>query len=282
MVYAVATTTGFSMPLAKQFDLGDGSDVLYFEKFLEEKQARAYLESLNKELPWIRPTLNVYGRKCEQPRETCYVADEGLPTYKYSGYQPIVYKWEDFPVLKSIKDAVHAVLPSCMFNSVLVNRYTNGNDYAAWHADDEKVYGPAPTIASVTLGTEREFLIRRKQNRKSPVNSGMCSLPSLPIVNGVESQSAFDVLLANSVHQSHKAKRKVCASPAADRSTMEDCFSETLGRELHTFMLKHGSLFVMQGYTQRDWEHSVPRRKRANGLRINLSFRYIIGDQNIC
>eukprot|EP00250_Pteridium_aquilinum_P013826 c21595_g1_i2 orf=28-255(-) len=72
MVYAVATTTGFSMPLAKQFDLGDGSDVLYFEKFLEEKQARAYLESLNKELPWIRPTLNVYGRKCEQVSLTCY------------------------------------------------------------------------------------------------------------------------------------------------------------------------------------------------------------------
>ncbi|MCO5611063.1 hypothetical protein L7F22_065313 [Adiantum nelumboides] len=102
----MAGTAGFTMPPAKQFDLGNGSQLLYFEKFLERKQASDYLESLNNKLPWIRPTLSVYGRKCEQPRQTCYVADEGLPTYKYSGYQPIVYKWDDFPDLKYIANAV--------------------------------------------------------------------------------------------------------------------------------------------------------------------------------
>lgn len=267
-----------ALPPGKHIDLGDGSGLLYFEKFLEAKQARAHLENLDRELPWIRPTLSVYGRKCEQPRETCYVADEGLPTYKYSGYQPVVYKWDDFRVLKSIADAVHMALPGCMFNSVLANRYANGNDYAAWHADDEKLYGFTPTIASVTLGAEREFLIRRKRNRRAVVNSEKESLSCMPLPNRMEAGSAFDVLLANSMLQSNKAKRKFGTS-STDMKFMNSGLIEGPPRELYTFMLKHGSLLVMQGYTQRDWEHSVPRRKRANGLRINLTFRYIISEQ---
>ncbi|MCO5606105.1 hypothetical protein L7F22_060292 [Adiantum nelumboides] len=109
----MAATLGFTMPPTKQFDLRNGSKLLYFEKFLERKEASNNLESLNNKLPWIRPTLSVHGRKCEQPRQTCYVADEGLPTY------------------------------------------SSGSDYAAWHTDDEKIYGCTPTIASVTLGQNK-------------------------------------------------------------------------------------------------------------------------------
>ena len=30
-------------------------------------------------------------------------------------------------------------------------------------------------------------------------------------------------------------------------------------KDQYSFMLKHGSLLVIKGYTQRDWEHSVPK-----------------------
>lgn len=43
----------------------------------------------------------------------------------------------------------------------------------------------------------------------------------------------------------------------------------------HTFRLKHGSLLVMRGYTQRDWIHSVPKRAKADATRINLTFRRV-------
>ncbi|XP_014518036.1 DNA oxidative demethylase ALKBH2 [Vigna radiata var. radiata] len=43
----------------------------------------------------------------------------------------------------------------------------------------------------------------------------------------------------------------------------------------HKFRLKHGSLLVMRGYTQRDWIHSVPKRAKAEGKRINLTFRRV-------
>lgn len=271
-------------PSIKHFDLRDGSEVLYLEKFLDSKEACINLEKLDKEIPWVRPTLMVYGRKCEQPRETCYVADEGLPTYKYSGYQPVVYKWNDFPALKSIADAVHKALPDCVFNSVLLNRYSSGSDYAGWHSDDEKVYGSKPTIASVTLGKEREFLIRKKKSKKTvtkiekkDTSSSLLSISAstAELPNGSEVCNAFDMLLANAAAGSSTSKRKFC-TPPTDIKVMDCGNVKKPFNELYSFMLKNGSLLVMRGYMQRDWEHSVPRRKRVDGLRINLTFRYIV------
>lgn len=37
--------------------------------------------------------------------------------------------------------------------------------------------------------------------------------------------------------------------------------------------LDHGSLLVMAGQTQSNWQHAVPRRKRVVGPRVNLTFR---------
>jgi len=40
--------------------------------------------------------------------------------------------------------------------------------------------------------------------------------------------------------------------------------------------LAHGSLLVMRGTTQRQWEHAVPKSARSLGPRINLTYRQII------
>jgi alkylated DNA repair dioxygenase AlkB len=42
-----------------------------------------------------------------------------------------------------------------------------------------------------------------------------------------------------------------------------------------SFQLKNGSLLVMQGATQADWRHRVPKELRVQGERINLTFRYV-------
>ncbi|KAD0631048.1 hypothetical protein E3N88_43957 [Mikania micrantha] len=46
--------------------------------------------------------------------------------------------------------------------------------------------------------------------------------------------------------------------------------------EKHCFKLKHGSLLLMRGNTQRDWLHSVPKRAKAESARINLTFRRVM------
>jgi alkylated DNA repair dioxygenase AlkB len=59
--------------------------------------------------------------------------------------------------------------------------------------------------------------------------------------------------------------------------------------EVHSIMLKHGSLLVMSGETQHFWQHSIPKKSlkkdstidlfsseiRSGEERINLTFRHI-------
>lgn len=42
-----------------------------------------------------------------------------------------------------------------------------------------------------------------------------------------------------------------------------------------TLPLSHGTLLVMRGELQHYWQHSVPKRKRVNDSRFNLTFRRI-------
>lgn len=47
-------------------------------------------------------------------------------------------------------------------------------------------------------------------------------------------------------------------------------------REVHAWDLEHGSLMIMRNECQSDWEHCVPKSKKAQNLRINLTFRQIL------
>lgn len=231
-------------------DLGNGSQVVYIPRFFSSSSFDDQLSSkwpwqsstltyLDTHIPWTRPTIRVFGRSCLQPRDTCYVASPGLQELRYSGYQPRAYSWDEFPPLKHILDAVHKAFPGTYFNSLLLNRYKTGNDYVGWHADDEKLYGPTPEIASVSFGCDREFLLKKKK-RPTKVS---------PQVKGVEGAPP----------PSKKIKK-----------TNDD------SSDHHSFMLKHGSLLLMRGYTQQDWLHSVPKRAKADAMRINLTFRRVI------
>ncbi|XP_048226099.1 DNA oxidative demethylase ALKBH2 isoform X2 [Ricinus communis] len=216
----------------KTLDLGNGSEVLYIPRFLSFDDSWEFFNYLDSHIPWTRPTLRIFGRSCVQPRDTCYVASPGLPELIYSGYKPHVYSWDDYPPLKDILEAVHRALPGSRFNSLLLNRYKGGNDNVGWHADDEKLYGPTPEIASVSFGCEREFLLKKRQS---------------------------------------KSKERRC-DDEPDRKRLK----KSSHVDQHSFTLKHGSLLVMKGNTQRDWLHSVPKRAKAEATRINLTFRHVL------
>mmetsp|Transcript_13371 Transcript_13371/g.29490 ORF Transcript_13371/g.29490 Transcript_13371/m.29490 type:complete len:153 (+) Transcript_13371:605-1063(+) len=72
------------------------------------------------------------------------------------------------PIVKYLKEAIERrVADVCgqriQFNSCLMNHYRSGEDAIGFHADDEKVYGRNPIIASVSFGAERDFVLRRKK-----------------------------------------------------------------------------------------------------------------------
>lgn len=47
------------------------------------------------------------------------------------------------------------------FNSVLMNKYCNGNHFISAHRDSEMIFGDNPTIVSVSFGATREFMMQR-------------------------------------------------------------------------------------------------------------------------
>src|SRR3546814_3309518 len=53
----------------------------------------------------------------------------------------------------------------CTFNSALLNLYHGNRDSIGFHSDDEKELGIEPTIASVSFGHERTFILKPKFNR---------------------------------------------------------------------------------------------------------------------
>jgi len=46
-------------------------------------------------------------------------------------------------------------------------------------------------------------------------------------------------------------------------------------KEKIEFPLKHGTFLIMMGATQHYWQHSVPKQKKVQDLRVNLTFRVI-------
>lgn len=43
-----------------------------------------------------------------------------------------------------------------------MNYYASGQDSISYHSDDERFLGPAPAIASFSLGAKRDFLMKHK------------------------------------------------------------------------------------------------------------------------
>ena len=79
--------------------------------------------------------------------------------YRYSGALFEPEPWH--PAIEALLPRLEAACGE-RFNSVLLNRYRHGGDSMGWHSDDEPELGPAPVIASLSLGAERRFLLRMR------------------------------------------------------------------------------------------------------------------------
>ena len=58
-------------------------------------------------------------------------------------------------------------------------------------------------------------------------------------------------------------------------ATRQFVFKHKITKEKIAFQLTPGSLLIMAGETQQYWQHALPKTKRVNEPRINLTFRYI-------
>lgn len=126
--------------------------------FLPPDEANDGFRRLCAELPWTRPEVELYGRRHCVPRLQSWHGDPEAE-YRYSGLLLAPEPWH--PLLAQLRDRAEAAC-GCRFNSVLANLYRDGNDTMGWHSDDEPELGPAPRVASLSLGAARDFALRRR------------------------------------------------------------------------------------------------------------------------
>jgi alkylated DNA repair dioxygenase AlkB len=174
---------------------------------LPEDFASECFERLRSELPWTQPELQVFGRRHPVPRLQSWHGDPEAE-YLYSGLLLSPEPWH--PLLAELRALIERVCAT-RFNSVLANLYRDGHDSMGWHADDEPELGRHPRVASLSLGAERDFAVRRKG----------------------DTRMAFK------------------------------------------WPLLHNELWLMEPGMQYHWQHSLPRRKRVERARLNLTFRWV-------
>jgi alkylated DNA repair dioxygenase AlkB len=133
-----------------------GAELLLDAEFLSASEASVLLAQLSQEVAWEQRAIRIFGQQIPQPRLTTWYGDPDAQ-YTYSGLTWEPRPWT--PLLLALRQRVEAAAGST-FNSVLLNLYRNGQDSMGWHADDEPELGPAPTIASLSLGATRRFRLR--------------------------------------------------------------------------------------------------------------------------
>jgi len=143
-------------------DLGDNCSICYQPKYLKGLAEEAF-KKLQAEVEWKQHDVRVMGRTVAQPRLVAYFATDTSRTYTYSGLklQPLPFT----PLLLELKEAAEKEAGE-VFDSVLLNMYRDGSDHVGWHADNEKLYGPAPTIASLSFGTARDLMLRKNDDHE--------------------------------------------------------------------------------------------------------------------
>lgn len=153
-------------------------DVDWCPNWLTPDESVLILERVVAEVEWKQDTMYTPAGLTPLPRLTAWQGDAGA-VYVYSGIRNAPLAWT--PAVLELKRAAEAV-SGARFNSVLLNRYRNGNDSMGWHADHEPELGVEPVIASVSLGAARRFDLRH--NKTGAVQSFQLTSGSLLVMRG--------------------------------------------------------------------------------------------------
>ena len=141
----------------------EGAELYYLAQMALPESNDFLLSQLINDTPWKSETVTVWGKTFKQPRLIAWYGD-GDKNYRYSGIRLTPLPWT--PLLLSIKKAVELTTKSS-FNSVLLNYYRDNRDSMGFHSDDEPELGSRPTIASLSLGGERTFILKHKEKKSS-------------------------------------------------------------------------------------------------------------------
>lgn len=137
--------------------------VNYYGKVLKQQEAQHYLDKLLNTIEWKNDEAIIFGKHIITKRKAAWYGDSDY-AYTYSNTTKQALTWtKELLELKAIVEAI----TETTFNSCLLNLYHNGNEGMAWHSDDEKSLGRNTTIASLSFGAERKFLLKHKLTKQT-------------------------------------------------------------------------------------------------------------------
>ncbi|XP_023617441.1 alpha-ketoglutarate-dependent dioxygenase alkB homolog 3 isoform X3 [Myotis lucifugus] len=231
------------------------SRLCLYPGFVDLREADWVLEQLCREVPWKQRTGIREDVTYQQPRLTAWYGE--LPyTYSRITMEPNPH-WH--PVLRTLKNQIEENTGHT-FNSLLCNLYRNEKDSVDWHSDDEPSLGRCPVIASLSFGATRTFEMRKKPP------------PQLFVLVWHLKQISVAADLLKAVPVPHIVVLTI--SPCAE---MEENGDYTYVERVK-IPLDHGTLLIMEGATQADWQHRVPKEYHSRAQRINLTFRTVYPD----
>jgi alkylated DNA repair dioxygenase AlkB len=147
------------------------AEVYYLPELPLAQTAEAVMNQLIDEVPWRAENIVVWGKTVPQPRLIAWYGDKGA-NYTYSGIHHDPLPWTD--TLTDIKNRVEKAAGT-NFNSVLLNYYRHHRDSMGLHSDDEPELGRRPIIASLSLGAERNFILKHKTRRDLKIRLKLAS-----------------------------------------------------------------------------------------------------------
>ena len=148
-----------SVPNLLPFD----GELYYIPNFLNTGTAYELVEVLHKEINWVNEEVILFGKKIELTRKVAFYGDNGL-SYKYSGHIKKAIEWT--PALGILKNKI-SEYTQAPFNACLCNFYHNGNEGMGWHSDNEKELVEEASIASISLGDSRDFVLKHKATKEN-------------------------------------------------------------------------------------------------------------------
>ena len=134
----------------------------YHGVILDTQQADFYYQHLLENINWKNDEAIIFGKKIITKRKVAWYGDSEY-SYTYSKVTKTANLW--IKELLTLKEIVEKESGET-FNSCLLNLYHSGDEGMAYHSDGEKMLKKNGAIASLSLGAERKFSFKHKENKQ--------------------------------------------------------------------------------------------------------------------
>ncbi|HQQ93114.1 MAG TPA: alpha-ketoglutarate-dependent dioxygenase AlkB [Bacteroidia bacterium] len=131
-------------------------DVFYYGRIMPAAECEFFFRRLCIEVNWSREALRIAGKLVQPNRSVAFYGEKNYQ-YLYSGQIKTAMLWT--PLLLDLKNRAEYICHGS-YNACLLNLYPNGESGMGWHSDNEKEIEPGSSIASLSFGAERRFVLK--------------------------------------------------------------------------------------------------------------------------